>query len=146
MLADQHPTIRESPLHSAALGRIWYGQKVRLILESVLTFRDCSLRLQRHYLHRTRAIPTVVVTSGFVRSLTGTFKMTTEDLGDHGPSRGEEKNVLVSKSGSISLSTTASHAVVAGENFLMDRALEKKLLRKLDMHILPMLALMYLFK
>ena len=32
------------------------------------------------------------------------------------------------------------------EDYVVDRQLEKKLLRKLDLHVLPMVALMYLFK
>jgi hypothetical protein len=33
-----------------------------------------------------------------------------------------------------------------GTTFVVDRKLEKKLLWKFDLHILPMLAIMYLFK
>lgn len=33
-----------------------------------------------------------------------------------------------------------------GESYVVDKALEKRLLWKFDIHILPMLAIMYLFK
>lgn len=36
--------------------------------------------------------------------------------------------------------------VVVSSDYVVDRALEKKMLWKFDVHILPMLAIMYLFK
>lgn len=62
-------------------------------------------------------------------------KMTTEYPIDTKEAPGSESDV-----------ERGNDLVEVGDNYVVDRALEKKLLWKFDLHILPMLAIMYLFK
>lgn len=66
---------------------------------------------------------------------------------DTSSSVGEKKNSMSTKNGSPVVEETQSVAAgEASEEYVVDKALEKKLLRKFDLTILPTLALMYLFK
>lgn len=74
--------------------------------------------------------------------------MTASMDSDNKPSRSSDEDKNLSPSPSKGYGDEAS-SVAAGhtfEGYIVDKAMEKKMLRKFDLVILPTVALMYLFK